>query len=144
MEENGRNVSVYRGIWICFVVMIASPVIPYFILRQYMDLNMTIALCATIGFCFTNIVWLVGFLNSFFKAFIDRIRETNELFGGFFTKEGFKWYWRRFIDDGAIIVYLFFLVLFAFAAVAIIFYVRAYEESKEYFATATALIPFIL
>ena len=132
MEELGKHVNPYRGLLICFIVMIAAPVAGFLIIQRYMDIYLAIGLSGTIGFCFTVICWICGFLRGLFQALIDRVRETRDFYGGIFNKEGFKWYFTRFFEDGGIIIYLFFLLMLTYVGLAIFGFVKSYEFNKDW------------
>ena len=128
MEENGKKINLYRGIWIAFTAMFVLPILTfilfYFILNIF---SLALALSSLIGFLFGVSCWIAGFTKDLFAAFKDRVRETHELFDGIFTKDGFKWYFGRFIEDGGIVLWLFFLIIIAFGVVSAISFIDVYN-----------------
>ena len=130
MEVNGKRVNPYRGIWIAFIMMFVIPAIAFF-LTYYatthffdhpfeVNINICLSVSGFVGVLFVLISLLSGDVRDIFLAFIDRVQETRVLFDGIFTKEGWKWYWRRFLDDGGIIFWVMILFLLFYAAIGII------------------------
>ena len=84
------------------------------------------------GFIFGLMCIVAGFTKDLFRLLGDRIQETHEMFG-FFSKEGFKWYVHRFIDDGGPILWLFLLIVVGFAFTSAFSFIKLYYMYQPYF-----------
>lgn len=121
MEQNGKQVHLYRGIWFALISIIAVPVGIFFLLfaviNRYFDHPMVIKIDISLGFggaigCFYIItLFFAGHADDLLRAIGDRVTETREFYGGIFNKDGLKWYFSKFVEDGGIILWT--LVLFA-------------------------------
>ncbi len=128
MEEQGRHVNPYHGIWFGYLAMVLFPtavfILLYYIVDRYYDhplmVNIHIALgfAGAVGALTTIICWFWGVGPSLFGALADRVRETKELFGGLHDKDGRKWYWTRFVEDGGFILWSFLPITLIFAAIS--------------------------
>lgn len=136
MEAQGKKINIYRGIWISFIAMISFPTGAFFLLYAIIDryfdypqivtINYCLALAGAIGFFFCLICLLTGFIKDLFAALIDRIRETREFYDRIFSKEGLKWYFLRFKEDGGIIIWIFFLITLIFLGISIYGFVTTF------------------
>ena len=128
MEENAKHVNPYRGIWFGYLAMVAFPTAIFFLLYcvvdRYFDhpfiINVDIALgfAGAVGALTTLVCWFWGIGPVLFAALGERIRETRELFGGIFNKDGWKWYWSMFVEDGGFILWSFLPITLIFAAIS--------------------------
>lgn len=143
MEELGKHVNLYRGFWFAIIILILVPVSFFFIIFAVINhnfdhpfkttLDISLALSGTAGALFALSCYFNGSTDGLFRAFIDRIVETRELFGKIFCKEGLKWYWSRFVEDGGFIVwglFLFFLIYAGVAAYGYVGFISWYTSIK--------------
>ena len=120
MEYEGKKKSLYRGIWIPFVLMVAVPTILYFVfyfaigtfstLPHHIVVDVALGFAALVGTLFMISCWIAGFLSGFFSAWFKRIYMlfTNiKIFKG----KAIRWYFEDFVRTGGIILWLFFLFL---------------------------------
>lgn len=128
MEENGKHVNLYRGIWWAFIGMFTLPgacfgvffavIDAFFHHPLYITCDISLAFAGLVGVLFVIICLLAGLADGLFSGIGDRIAETREMFGGVFNKYGFKWYWQRFVDDGGIIFWTAILILLLYAGLS--------------------------
>lgn len=128
MEFEGKEKRVYHGIWIPFLLIILVPTICYigFYLcfsrftdhSQDIVIKMSLGFSGLIGVLFCLICLISGFIHDLFVAMINRIRDVFEYFKPF-SKEANRWYFEQFKQDGGIIIWIFFLLLFSFLAISI-------------------------
>lgn len=122
MEQLGKNKRPYHGIAIPFIVIIIVPIVFYILFYNVILFYTTMPelivrysalfFAGIVGFLFCVISMLAGFTDGYVRMFIERIRETKELFG-LFTKDGIKYYFSLFWQDGAIIFWIFMTLLLA-------------------------------
>ena len=125
MEENGKHVNLYRGIWLAFLGMFLLPgtcfgvffavINGFFHHPLYITFDISLAFAGLVGVLFVIICFLAGLADGLFGGIGDRISETREMFGGIFNKYGFKWYVQRFVDDCGIIFWAGILILLTYA-----------------------------
>ena len=128
MEEYGKRVNVYRGIWIAYICMFAFTVgafaLLFYTINRYFNhpLEVTINIClgytGIIGALLTLICFFYAAAPGLLPAVGDRIRETRLLFGKVFCKNGFQWYWQRFVEDGGFLLWSFVPIFIFYACVA--------------------------
>lgn len=119
MEHYGKKERPYRGMIIPYIVMLCVPVIVYFLCYNVMKgsymtdekalVYSSLFFSGLVGIFFGLLCFGRGLNHDFFSKFVDRVKETHELFG-LFTKDGFKYYFDCFIRDGGPLFYIFVLV----------------------------------
>ncbi len=136
MEQNGKKINIYRGIWIGALVQILVPIAAFFLLYAVIDryfdhpkmvtIHICLAYTGIIGACFVGLCFFRG-IGDLFAAFLERIRETRELFGGIFNKDGFHWYMHKFLEDGGILIYVQILMILIYAAISVYGFVNFFN-----------------
>lgn len=137
MEQLGKRVNMYRGIWFAYIAAFLFPAIVftlfYVIINKFFDhpkiitVYISLAFSGIFGFLYMMITFFHGLADDIFLAFTERVRETRELFGGYFTKLGFKYYSRKFVEDGGIIFWTMLLIMLAFAGISAYGFVKFFE-----------------
>ena len=137
MEQYGKQINVYRGMWIAYICMFAFTAGAFalilYIITRYFDhpfnvsLNISLGYAGTIGALLTLICFFYAAAKDLLAALVDRIRETKELFGGIFNKNGFEWYKTRFIEDGGFVLWSFLPIFIAYVCIAAYGYVGFYN-----------------
>ena len=128
MEENGKRINLYRGVWlavlgvlllpgVCFGIFFAV-INAFFHHPLYITCDISLAFSGLIGVLFVLICFLAGYGDGLFGSIADRISETRMMFGGLFNRYGMRWYWQRFVDDGGILLWGGILFLLGYAALS--------------------------
>ena len=137
MEENGKQVNVYRGIWLAFVMSFVIPTLAFLLVFYvvynffdhpfYIKIDISLGYAGAVGCLFMLLCLFNNAAGDLWRALADRIRETRYLFGGIFNKNGFKWYMSRFLEDGGPIIWIMFLMAGIYAAISVYGFVSMYN-----------------
>ena len=137
MEEYGKQVNVYRGIWLAFVMSFVIPILAFslvfYTVNRFFDHPLNITIDISLGYaglCGCLFMLLCLFNNAagdLWRALGERIRETRELFGGIFNKEGFKWYMQRFLEDGGPLIWIMLLMSLIYAGISAYGFINMYN-----------------
>ena len=137
MEEYGKQVNVYRGIWVAFVMSFVIPILAfglvYYAVNRffnhptYINVDISLGYAGVAGSLFMLLCLFNNAAGDLWRALADRIRETKELFGGIFNKDGFKWYMQRFLEDGGPLIWILLLMSLIYAGIAVYGFVNMYN-----------------
>ena len=136
MEFYGKEKRIYNGIWIAFIALAAFPAIIFWLLHWAISyrtsstpeqaLFMSLGFAGLIGLLFSMICVFSGLLSDLFEDMIKRIRETIEFYG-FFSKDGFSYYWHSFIHDGGPVMWGFIIFTLAYAGVSAFGFIKYFS-----------------
>ena len=129
MEHYGKKSNPYRGIVIALFCVIAFSIGVFFlilwIVNRYDSHTSIVNVQGTLGFtglisALTMIVIFFSHLDStFFVDIRNRIDETRSLFGKVCCKEGIKYYYDMFVEDGGPIMYVVILMFITYVVMSI-------------------------
>ena len=142
MEHSGKEKRVYHGSGFIFLMAFIFPA-SIFALLLYVftkftnytfDVNLYMSLMfgGICGFIFCLSCVIAGLIHDPFEAFIERIKEVFAYFKPF-SKEANSWYFYQFKKTGGIIMWLFFLVILLYAAIAtygLVNFMQWYSSTK--------------
>ena len=134
MELNGKRVNLYRGMWAAILTMIVVPAIAFAIIFGVIyrffahpfnvTLYISLGFGGAVGALFVFSMFFSRVSEGLYDSIGDRIRETKEMFGGIFKKDGFKWYMTRFVEDGGIILIVLAVFTLIYAGISIYGFVQ--------------------